>query len=198
MGLFDFLKKEKKRTPAERFLDHLSQVFGQTPVLFSAGKSKDGLPAVSLMLFHNVPEKGFVTGVTYGLSLGEHPEWKSSRPELCISVASPDEDWAHAVAYLAGQLRGDCPFTNGLTIKFSQQISKTSKMDAFFISTPSVLELQDYKDLDIGLPYRISIAGLYPMYAEELEVFEKIGLDRFWKLPGYDMFNVSRKPLRYP
>jgi len=47
--------------------------------------------------------------------------------------------------------------------------------------------------IDIGIGYEISIAGLYPMYAEELEVFSKIGLDKFWHHPNFDLYNVNRK-----
>jgi len=70
-----------------------------------------------------------------------------------------------------------------------------SEMDAFFIFAPSILDQEDYLNIDIGTDYKISIAGLYPMYSDELEVYEKIGLEEFWHHPDYDNYSVRRKKI---
>jgi hypothetical protein len=66
-------------------------------------------------------------------------------------------------------------------------------MDAFFVFVPSSLNKNDYLDIDIGAEYNINIAGLYPMYSDELEVYKKIGLEAFWHHPNFDKYSVRRK-----
>lgn len=65
-------------------------------------------------------------------------------------------------------------------------------MNAFFIFAPSTLDKEDYSNIDIGADYKINIAGLYPMYSDELEVFSKIGLQEFWHNPNFDNYSVNR------
>ncbi|MNX87184.1 Suppressor of fused protein (SUFU) [compost metagenome] len=95
--------------------------------------------------------------------------------------------------YVANHLRGDCPFSYSQTINFGERISEDSEMDAFFVFAPSTLDKEDYLDIDIGLDYKINIAGLYPMYSEELEAYEKMGLEAFWHHPDFDNYSVNRK-----
>jgi hypothetical protein len=61
----------------------------------------------------------------------------------------------------------------------------------FFL--PGTLEKDDYLNIDIGLNYKIHIAGLYPMYSDELNAFKEIGVEKFWHHPNYDNYNVNRK-----
>ena len=195
--MFDrIFKKRNKKSPAERYLEHLEGVFGKEPEFFKGDSLTKGLPGVSTLIYRDIPEKGMVTGVTYGLSLGNHPNWKLGRPELIITVDAADTSWAHAAGYLANKLRGDCPFSYGNTINLGEKISDGSDMDAFFIFAPSALRNKpDYLDIDIGTDYKIHIAGLYPIYESETKFIEKFGLEKFWKHPAYDMFDVKRRPL---
>jgi hypothetical protein len=195
MGLFNFKKKETpaKKTPAERYLEHLDHIFQQAPEFYNNDSLVAGIPGVTAIVYRDMPEKGFITAFTYGLSLVKHPSWKFGRPELCISVESSNLDWGQVVGFIANKLRGDCPFSYGQTINFREQISEDSAMDAFFIFAPSTLDKADYLNIDIGTDYKISIAGLYPMYADELEAYEKIGLEAFWHHPDFDLYSVNRK-----
>jgi hypothetical protein len=196
MGLFSFNKNKStasSKTSAERYLEHLDGIFRQEPKFYKEDSLVDGLPGVTSIVYTDIPEKGYITALTYGLSLVRHPDWKYGRPELCISVESSNLDWGQVVGYLANKLRGDCPFSYGQTINFREQISDDSEMDAFFIFAPSTLDQEDYLNIDIGTDYKINIAGLYPMYSDELEVYEKIGLEEFWHHPGYDNYSVTRK-----
>lgn len=133
------------------------------------------------------------TVVTYGLSRVNHEDWKFGRPELCISVESTDDAWQQVAGYLANQLRGEFAFGYGQTINFGGKISQDSDMDAFLIFAPSILEREDYLDIDIGLDYKISIAGLYPIYSRELEKIEVLGLEGFLKHPNFDLYSVKRQ-----
>ncbi|MBX7225570.1 MAG: suppressor of fused domain protein [Chitinophagales bacterium] len=194
MGLFDFFKKSKK-TPIEKYLEHLDRIFQTAPEFYKNDSLIDDIPGVSSIVYKDIPEKGYTTALTYGLSLVRHENWKFGRPELCISVESSNLDWGQVVGFIANKLRGDCPFSYGQTINFRQQISSDSEMDAFFIFAPSTLEKDDYLNIDIGTDYKINIAGLYPMYSDELEVFEKIGLQEFWHHQNFDNYSVNRKKI---
>jgi hypothetical protein len=184
--------KENSLTPIERYLNHLDNIFQQEPEFYKNDSLIEGISGVTSIVYRDIPEKGFITALTYGLSLVKHPEWKFGRPELCISVESSSLDWGQIVGYIANILRGDCPFCYGQTINFGEQISDDSAMNAFFIFAPNILDKEDYSNIDIGADYKINIAGLYPMYADELEVFSKIGLQEFWHNPNFDNYSVNR------
>ena len=182
-------------TPVERYLDHLDDIFQREPRFFKNESKQPGLPGVTAILYPGVPEKGYITGLTYGLSLGQHPDWKFGRPELCISIASTEEIWGEVAAFLANQLRGIHPFAYGDTIDFGTPIHESSDMSAFFVFAPSILEKPDYLDIEIGTPYKINIAGLYPIYKEEIATIQKIGLKDFWFHPDFDMYDIHRPPI---
>ncbi len=185
----------KKKTPVEKFMAHLDRIFRNEPEYYNEESKTNGIPGVTSIVYKDIPEKGMITAITYGLSLGNHPDWKFGRPELIITVDSKDTSWAQVAGYLANNLRGDCPFSYGNTINFGEKISKDSDMDAFFIFAPSILKKKDYLNVDIGLDYKISIAGLYPIHKLELEFIDKHGLEKFWKHPaGLDIYNVNRRP----
>lgn len=187
--------KENARTPAERYLEHLDNIFQQEPEFFKNESKIDGLPGVTAIVYKDIPEKGFVTALTYGLSLVKHPAWKHGRPELCITVKSKNIDWGMVAGYIANQGRGDFSFAYGEAINFREKINDDSEMDAFFIFAPAILDKSDFLDIDIGTEYKINIAGLYPMYSGELKVFSKIGLEKFWHHPNFDPYNVNRKQI---
>lgn len=186
----------KKKTPIEKYMAHLDKIFQTEPEYYGDESKKDGIPGVTSIIYKDIPEKGMVTGITYGLSLENHPDWKFGRPELIITVDSKDISWAQVAGYFANSLRGDCPFSYSNTINFREKISDESEMDAFLVFAPSILDKKDYLNIDIGLDYKINIAGLYPIYASEMEYIEKNGLEKFWKHPDFDMYNVNRKRIK--
>lgn len=196
MGLFSFRKSKEAQnptTPIERYLQHLNNIFQKEPEFYKNDSLIDNFPGVTSIVYKDIPEKGYTTAFTYGLSLINHAEWKSGRPELCISVKSSNLNWGQIVGFIANKLRGECPFSYGQTINFRENISDDSEMDAFFIFAPSTLDKQDYLYIDIGLEYTINIAGLYPIYSDELEVYEHIGIKAFWHHPNFDNYSINRK-----
>ncbi|WP_040559437.1 suppressor of fused domain protein [Kordia algicida OT-1] len=186
----------KKKTPVEKFMAHLDRIFQTEPEYYKEESETDGIAGVTSIVYKDIPEKGMITGITYGLSLVSHPEWKFGRPELIITVDSKDASWAQVAGYLANSLRGDCPFSYSNTINFREKISDESEMDAFLVFAPSILDKKDFANIDIGLNYKINIAGLYPIYASEMKYIEKNGLEKFWKHPNFDMYNVNRKRIK--
>jgi suppressor of fused protein SUFU len=154
-------------------------------------------------VYADLPEPGHLTGLTYGLSLAEHPDWHAGKPELCICVQSEDVAWALAVAHLAESLRGDCPFDYGSTIDFGERISDESEMASFVIFAPVVLDRDDYQHIHVGGGPEangqadpddvVNIAGCYPIHDVELEFIQEQGLEAFWQLE-WDPYDVTRPP----
>ncbi|WP_260193679.1 suppressor of fused domain protein [Actinophytocola gossypii] len=182
----------------ERYLAHLDRLSGGIEPVFQPVPSEGDLPDVTVMIYRDLPEPGHVTGITYGLSLAEHPEWRHGRPELCLSVRSDDPAWAHAAGWVAGRLRGDCPFRYGDTIDFREQVSPESAMTSVFVFAPFVLDLKDYADIDVGPPGHeghdvVHIAGLYPIHDVEREYIHEHGLEDFWHR-DWDPADVTRPP----
>ncbi len=180
---------------AECFVRHLDRLTGRSEDVIRKIESSDrSLPDVAVFVYKNWPEEGFITGFTLGLSAAAHPDWKLGRPELMIAVESNDEAWTFAIGFMAERLRGKGPFCYGNTINFHAKVSDESELDAFLIFAPPFL---DKEQMAVQLKdFRCNIAGMYPMYSSEFGLYEELGLDRFWKRPDWDPFNVKRKPMK--
>jgi hypothetical protein len=158
---------------AERYLAHLDRLSDDIEPTFTRVEStKPELKSVTVMIYKDHPEPGYLTALTYGLSLAEHPDWRSGSPELCISVRSTDTAWAPAAGLVAEGLRGRCPFTYGGTINFGAPISPESAMTSFLVFAPAVLDKEDYSGIDVSPPGHeghdiINIAGRYPIHDSE-------------------------------
>jgi hypothetical protein len=183
--------------PVEKYLNHLDAIFQTEPVFYKEESTIEDLPGVIIIVYKDIPEPGYITGITYGLSLVNHPDWKFGRPELSITMASSSLDWPAAMGYLANNLRGEFNFSYGQAIEFGQ-ISDESEMDAFFIFAPAIIKKEDYLNIDIGLDYKINIAGLYPIYSAELEIYHQIGLEKFWHHPDFDIYSATRNRITTP
>jgi hypothetical protein len=186
-------QKNNGNTPIEKYMEYLDEIFQVEPQFFMNESEIDGLQGVTSIVYENIPEKGMVTGVTYGLSLVEHEDWKFGRPELMITVDSKDIAWGQVIGFLANRLRGDCPFSYSNTINFRERISDESEMDAFLIFAPSILDKEDFLGIDIGTDYKINLAGIYPIYSSEMGLISEWGLEKFWHHPNFDLYNVNRK-----
>jgi hypothetical protein len=185
-------------TPRDRlskFLDHLDAIFQTEPEFFPFESTIEGAPNLACMVYRNIPEADHVTGVTYGLSEVAHPSWHSGRPELILSVQSKDIAWPLAVAELANQLRGRCPFGYGDVIDFGKNICAESQMSAFLVFTPAILAPDAALGIEVGAQQPVNIAGTYPIYDSERTVLAELGLERFWKHPKFDRYDVRRSAL---
>ena len=110
-----------------------------------------------------------------------------------ITVRSTDIAWPLAVADMANRLRGRCLFRYGEILDFGAKISEESDMSAFFVFAPSILEKEDFLNVDVGGPQLLNIAGMYPIYDSECAVFGELGLERFWNHPNFDLYDVRRR-----
>lgn len=190
MGLFGKKTKppEKQLSNAEIYLNYMEHMFGKADVIRRM-EAPDG-PAVHVFYYHNLPEKDMLTAITYGLSEGDHPDWKSGKCELMVSLATSDESWGMAVAFFAAQFRGQKAFTYGSLFTLDEPVAQDSTMNGFLVFAPPFLE--KHQSMLVMPNYNIYLKGLYPTYPEEVAVYNKIGLERFWHHPNFDMYNVNR------
>ncbi len=180
-------------TRAERFLAHLDDLSGGVePEFWPVESTVPGHHGVTAIGYRDMPEDGILLGFTYGLSLNRQEVWRHGRPELSISVRSDDPAWVLAIAYLAEQLRHDCPFSYGDTINFGEPISAESGLDGFVVFGPLALDPADAR-IDVGDDLPVIVAGMYPTYAVERQFIAEQGLDAFWRL-GWDPYDVTRPP----
>jgi len=179
-------------TRIERYLAHLDRLTGdREPQFLPIESTKSGMKGVTAITYPDLPESGLLTAFTYGLSLADHQDWRLGKPELCISVRSDDLSWARAAAFIAEQLRGDCPFCYGDTLGFGDRMSAESAMTAFLVFAPAVLDKADYLGIDVGEPLPVNVAGLYPIHQSERRFIQQKGLETFWQL-DWDPYDVTR------
>lgn len=180
-------------TRVERFLAHLDRLSGGVEPQFwpieSTAPGHEGLTAIG---YRDIVEDGLLIGVTYGLSLGRQESWQRGRPELSISVRSDDPAWVLAIAYLAEQLRHDCPFHHGDTINFGEPVATGSSLDGFVVSSPLAFDPDDAR-VDVGDDLPIVVMGMVPTYATEREFIAEQGPEAFWQL-DWDPYDVARPP----
>lgn len=178
----------------ERYLAHLDALSGEVePRFWPVTSTHPDLPGVTAIGYRDLPEPGMWTGLTYGLSLADHPLWRHGRPELCISVQSDDPVWLLAAAYLAEQLRGTCPFEYGDTLDFGEPVAQGSAMDGFVVFAPAVLD-RDSATVDLGDDHPVHVQGLYPVHRSERAFIRENGLEAFWALDR-DLYDVTRGPV---
>jgi hypothetical protein len=179
---------------AELFMTHLDAITGGIePAITKIDSTHEGMRPVYVFTYRNWPQPDFITGFTFGLSESTHPDWKYGRPELMISVESLDHSWCEAIGYMAERLRGDCPFCYGLAINFCAEISDHSQMDAFLIFGPPHLD-KSMQSVTLN-DYTCNIAGMWPMYSTEIEIYNELGLEKFWHHDDWDPMNVNRPPI---
>jgi len=177
---------------ADAFLDHLDGISGRREArLLPIPSTRDGVGGVTVIVYDHVPEPGMSTGITYGLSLVDHPLWQRTRPELCLTVATIDDMWMLAVGELAERLRGQYAFAYGSTVDIGQTITGESDMTGFAVFAPAVLRPADAVDIEVGPDDRVTIVGVYPIHESERRFIADHGPEEFWNL-GWDPFDVTR------
>lgn len=181
-------------TRIEKFLSHLDGLSGGVePQFWPVEATSPGHHGVTAIGYHDLPDKGLLLGVTYGLSLARQEAWRLGRPELSISVRSDDPAWALAIAHLAEQLRHDCPFSYGNAINFGEPIAAGSSLDGFVVFAPLAFDPGAAR-VDVGDDLPVTIVGMYPTYAAERQFIAEKGLEAFWAL-DWDPYDVMRPPV---
>ncbi|KFF02249.1 suppressor of fused domain protein [Chryseobacterium luteum] len=176
------------------FREYIERIFLQDPEIFAFDSAIKTCAPVASFNYENVPEKDYITSITFGVSEFNNPEWTEGRPELMLTVQSTDMNWGKALAFIGAELIEEYNFEYGEVIHFGDQISKDSKMTSFFVFAPSILESDDYENIKIE-DRNINLVALYPIYKEEEETIEAVGLEEFMNHPSYDMYSVTRAPI---
>ena len=178
----------------QTFLDVLVDVAGREPEYFPIGEVANNGPKINTAYWHDLPEKGLLTGFTIGLSA--HARWRHRRvrPELMISVESSDRAWIMAMGYVAMQAANTFSFDVDETIDFRAQIASDSAMSAFLIT--SQMMLPESYDVIPGRYVDVALRQLTPLYAEELRGIRAHGPEKL-RTTVDDPSNVRRKPVRF-
>lgn len=179
------------KADADRFMGHMEALFGKEDVIRKIG-GDDGRPRVWCFIWRDLPEPGFTTGVTYGLSEAEHPAWKLGRPELLVSLKTRSEDWALCAAYFASAFWGEKKFSFGDMFTLDEPITEGSSMSGFIVFAPSLLDRAQAKvELD---RCTVNIVGMYPLYAGEAALIQSRGFDAWWSRLSQTGINEVDRP----
>lgn len=150
-------------------------------------------PRMLIYYFKDFPSKGMLTAVTAGLSNASHPDWIHGKPELSIALRTDDVKWGKSAAYLAQAFFNQKPFRYESSFALDQPMSGDSAMNACFVYSPPFL---DQEQIKFELADRtIYLAGLFPMYEQEIALYESKGFQNFCRLPGFDPYNPRRANL---
>jgi hypothetical protein len=192
--MFGF-KKTAKDAEGVEFLEFCERNFsakvGSIHVLPS---SKGGLPDISTFTWHNCPEPGLMTVVSYGLSLMRKKEWIKGRPELMLRLETKDEAWGFAVAAFIELFREEKTFQYQTILTTDEPVVSGTQMRGFFTFAPPLAgsEEMTFSSTE-SLP--IHLTGFYPIYLEERDLLPRIGLEAFWHHDSYDPISITRPNL---
>jgi hypothetical protein len=172
----------------KRWLEALEDRFGQ--VNFIKEIQSDGKPKIYVFYFTSLPEAGFLTAVTCGLSEANHADWKLGKPELIVTMESENPSWGMAAGYFASAFFGEKKFSYGDMFKLDDPISDEGEMNAYLMFAPSFLDREQSKF--ILSDRTINLIGAYPLFDEEIAIYDRIGLKAFWHAEGFEMYNPKR------
>jgi len=152
-------------------------------------------PLIYILFFADLPEQGFLTAVTCNLSAANHPDWKFGVPELIVTMESESDRWGMAAGYFASEFFGEKRFAYGDIFKIDDPISPDEgEMNAYLLFAPSFLDQEQSKFV---LPDRtVYLTGMYPIYDDEIAIYDRIGLEAFWHADGFEMSNPKRGRVR--
>ncbi|MCL7380694.1 suppressor of fused domain protein [Streptomyces sp. 35G-GA-8] len=180
----------------ERYLERLDSLMGARGTLHEIPPQREGVGVVFAATYTDVPAAGYVTGFTYGLSVGDV---QSAGRELCISMRSGDIEWAMIPARMVSALWGMCPFRYGQVIGHSRGFVEGSPMNSIIIAGPP--DVLSFDSVRLGLAENgeigsesVIINGAYPIYASERDFVRRSGSDAFWAL-DWDRFDPLRSPV---
>lgn len=177
------------KSPEELFLDYLNERCGSKAYLTYIPAADDG-PPVLVAGYLEFPVADHLTAFTVGMSSVALPSG-GDRPELMISVKSPNSAWARAIGVIAERYRGKDVFNVGDTVSVSDEISRSSPIRSFLVHNPSLSGLAGER-LEIE-DRGIRLMQLYPVHDSEVELIRKYGYQAFIDSRP-DLADVRRPP----
>jgi hypothetical protein len=159
-------------------IERLETAAGKTAA-FLPSKQLGDAPSVSLAYWNGIPESGFLTGSTLGLSASQRWKAGTEAPELIISIKSERLEWMFAALEVAVQGIAKLSFNLGDYIDFGSAIAPDTAMSAFLVVPQMVLP----EEYDIIKSERgpIVLRQLVPIYSAELRVIRAQGAGLFIK-----------------
>ncbi|KFG08938.1 hypothetical protein IQ61_11085 [Streptomyces scabiei] len=163
-----------------RFVESMRAKFAAAPDIQDVPPREPADGRVLALVYTNVPEPGFVTGFTYGLSPFRRANAQTPARELCITMRSTDPEWARVPALTVAALRGLCPFDSGMVIGYKKPYVPPSDLSSLVLaSAPPPLALAG--PVDVTTPGAdtqdlIEIVGAYPIYPSERTAVHADGL----------------------
>jgi len=184
---------------SEWFVQYLFDTLGAYSSIMGIETQNPELGMVLGVVYQDYPEPGLTSGFTYGLSAARHPEWKTHKPELCITVESAQDDWISAVAQLVEWNRTSHPFLPGSLFHYGKAIAGDTHMDSFLVFNEAIGEAQPMipdSQRSVQLQNEIiQIYQIYPLYHNEVELMKKVGIRKFAGLPEYAPYQIQRPDL---
>lgn len=180
-----------------RFVGRLSSVLGADPEIHEVVPRVPADGQVFSLTYAGKPESGFVTGVTYGLSLSV--DSLAAGRELCVTMHSDDLRWAQVPAITVAALRGLCPFEPGMVIGYMKPYVEGSSLSSLLLGSPEPSLAMDRR-IDLApspgqdAHDSVELVGAYPIYASERKFFHAHGAEMAWN-SGWDPTDPTRPSL---
>jgi hypothetical protein len=181
-----------------RYLEYLGNLTNATAAVEHFLPFDQGPGQILALTFVGVPEPHFVTGFTYGLSLGENQDRTAPLRELSITVRSDDPEWAKVPARVVAALRGRHPFNRGQALGYAGRFVEESAMNSLVLAEPAILAAGGSTDVE-STESRLTggdnfeIVGAYPIFASERDFIYSAGFDAFWSLE-WNRLDPLREP----
>lgn len=181
------------------YLEHLTSILGAEPSIHHLLPIDQRSGDVLALAYMDVPKRGYVTGITYGLSGSVDPDRSFGGRELSITIRSEDIEWAIVPARMVASLRGKHPFNRGQALGYAGRFTEGSPMSSVLLAEPAIYGLS--KPINIALDVQgvdggdlVEILGVYPIHPSERDFVYASGFDAFWGLK-WDRFDPSRPPV---
>lgn len=175
-----------------QWLNALEARFGEVSVVREM--QSEGKPKIHIFYFEALPEEGLLTAVTCGLSNARHPAWKAGVPELIVTMQGADPGWGLAAGHFASSFFGEKRFSYGDMFKLDTPFTGESEMNAYLLFAPGFLNRDEARFV---LPDRtIHLCGMYPLYDDEIAIYDRVGLEAFWHAEGFALDDPRRGRVR--
>lgn len=181
-------------TDAEAFLDAIESLFGLADSIERFDADDNQSPPIHVFVYRDLPDEGWTTAITYGLSAAEHPDWRYGKPELMLCIDSKLDDWPRALGAFAAMFRSENSFEYGSVLTTDVPVAADTEMSGFVVFEPP---LPDAVEEQIDLPNKVvHLRGMYPIHAKEVPLIRELGLEEFWHHPDFEEpLNPARPPI---
>lgn len=177
-----------------RYIKNLALPASREPATQVILSTDDAGREIVAVVFGDYPERGYVTGFTYGLSLLGDLNFPHCGRELVMTIRSANREWGIVPSRLAASLQGRHPFRIGQAIGYAGSLVDGTTMNSVLLAEPTMPGVPSRVDLGDeagGASDVVEIVGVYPIYASERDRVYAFGFDVLWAL-DWDRFDPQR------